>query len=642
MRHRSLLTYLTSFIFAASAFSQNLEYFEKMKSKYPEHSIIQLNFVLNIDVLLADDKLQVTEKFLEESMLLKDDASLYNKYSVYSNSMVKLSNFTSQTKVLKGNSYKSYDNENIEVINDIGSSAFYDDQKKHTMRFENLQKGSIRKINYELNYKDAHFFGLCPLWNYIPTDNMEIKIKCSKSVDLEVKCFNCNTEQSNFIVTEDSKNKFYTLHLKDLPENKSFNGSPNHRWYLPHLVFRVKSYKSSTEQKNFLNDVADLYKWYSSLLSNLPKLTSPALIKITDSLSKSSDNESEKVKNVFKWVQKNIKYVAFEDGMGGYVPRDPSLVFQKKYGDCKDMAFLIYSMLKHAGIPSYLTWIGTRNLPYSYSNVPSPLTNDHMIACYVTPTKEHIFLDATDKFISFGFPSAFTQGKQGLLAEVDKFADTVYVPVVPSYKNVKNDTCFLRIEDQKLLGTSKMHFTGYKRVDFLTEVYAQRSENLKDYYQREFQKGNNKFFLDNIKFISDYNDTTSFLSFDFTVTDYVTKIKDEQFLNLNLEDDLPLTIFQESYTTPYELDYSYINKYVKVLEIPQDYKVVYIPENYSFSSEDYGVDIKYELKQNKLINTFTFRISSLLIEHKSLDKWNNFIININRQKNNTITLQYKK
>jgi hypothetical protein len=365
------------------------------------------------------------------------------------------------------------------------------------------------------------------------------------------------------------------------------------------------------------------------------------LIQITDSLVKNAPTEEEKVNNVFKWVQKNIKYVAFEDGMGGYVPRDPSLVFQKKYGDCKDMAFLIYSMLNQAGIKSYLTWIGTRSMPYSYSKLPSPLINDHMIACYVNKNNNHIFLDATDKQITFGFPSAFTQGKQGLLGETEKFIDTVFVPVIPAYKSVKTDSSFLRIEDQKLKGTSRIYFTGYKRFDFLGDISRKKADDQKDYYRFEFEKGNNKFFQNDVKLTEQYNDTTSLLTFDFEVNYYIKKINNEQYINLNLEKDLPLYIFEDNYTTPYELDYSFINKYVRILNVPAGYKVSYLPDNYSFSSSDYTVDIKYELKGEKVINTFTFRVNPLMIEQKELGKWNDFIANINKQRNNTVSLQLK-
>ena len=48
------------------------------------------------------------------------------------------------------------------------------------------------------------------------------------------------------------------------------------------------------------------------------------------------ETELEKVKAIYYWAQKNVKYVAFEYALGGFVPRDANDIYSKKYGDCKD------------------------------------------------------------------------------------------------------------------------------------------------------------------------------------------------------------------------------------------------------------------------------------------------------------------
>ena len=117
---------------------------------------------------------------------------------------------------------------------------------------------------------------------------------------------------------------------------------------------------------------------------------------------------------IFNWVQDNIRYIAFEDGLGGFIPRDAASVCNKRYGDCKDMANLLFEMLNHAGIEAYRAWIGTRNRPYKYKEVPTPMVDNHMITAVIIDG-ETIFLDATDSYVPFGLPSAFTQTKEALL-----------------------------------------------------------------------------------------------------------------------------------------------------------------------------------------------------------------------------------
>ena len=45
------------------------------------------------------------------------------------------------------------------------------------------------------------------------------------------------------------------------------------------------------------------------------------LKKITDSICLNKKTDSEKAQAIYLWVQNHMKYVAFEDGMEGFVPR---------------------------------------------------------------------------------------------------------------------------------------------------------------------------------------------------------------------------------------------------------------------------------------------------------------------------------
>ena len=57
--------------------------------------------------------------------------------------------------------------------------------------------------------------------------------------------------------------------------------------------------------------------------------------------------------DVIDFVSGNINYVDIELGVGGYVPHPCRFVLEKRYGDCKDMAFLAAAMLREKGIDAY-------------------------------------------------------------------------------------------------------------------------------------------------------------------------------------------------------------------------------------------------------------------------------------------------
>ena len=50
--------------------------------------------------------------------------------------------------------------------------------------------------------------------------------------------------------------------------------------------------------------------------------------KVTELTAKAKTDE-EKIKNIYYWVQDNIRYIAFEDGIAGFKPDDSQNVFKK-------------------------------------------------------------------------------------------------------------------------------------------------------------------------------------------------------------------------------------------------------------------------------------------------------------------------
>ena len=148
-------------------------------------------------------------------------------------------------------------------------------------------------------------------------------------------------------------------------------------------------------------------------------------------------------KALYNWVRNSIKYIAVEDGLGGFIPDNPSAVARKRFGDCKGMSCLLATMMRHAGLDAHECWIGTRDIPYTYTENYTPFVDNHMITAY-KHNNTWYFLDATDEFIPFGYPSAFIQGKEALIG-IDKenyVLETVPVMSPPASKTTIIDRPF--------------------------------------------------------------------------------------------------------------------------------------------------------------------------------------------------------
>lgn len=73
----------------------------------------------------------------------------------------------------------------------------------------------------------------------------------------------------------------------------------------------------------------------------------------TEELTEGLETDEEKIHAIYNYAATKIRYVAIELGRGRIQPHDATEVFQNKYGDCKDKAALMISMLDVVGIDAH-------------------------------------------------------------------------------------------------------------------------------------------------------------------------------------------------------------------------------------------------------------------------------------------------
>jgi hypothetical protein len=399
---------------------------------------------------------------------------------------------------------------------------------------------------------------------------------------------------------------------------KSENSSPNPKYFVPHLISRINHNTDTKGNKlGVLENVQDLFNRYISLTDQVKCENKEGLQAIVDEIIAPKDTELEKVKKVFEWVQENVKYIAIEDGLGGFIPRDPDIVLNRRYGDCKDMATLIVQLLEIQGINAHQVWIGTTDIPYKYEEVPSQVVDKHMIAAYFDKqSNAYIFLDATDDKIAFGYPTSFIQGKEALI-NVDGSYKIVEVPVLTADKTLMTDTAKVYIDHDKIRGDGKLVLTGYYAGDFKSALKRVKDENGKK-NQAEYitKKGSNKYRLESYKI----NIEENALSFDyaFSVPNYINRTENEIYVNMNLK-------LLPSFFSPYELEdrklsvterYATQTHFVYTLDIPEGFKIDYVPENIFVDGGDkYHVKINYNTdKAGEITYSFDLRLNYIVFD----------------------------
>ena len=98
-----------------------------------------------------------------------------------------------------------------------------------------------------------------------------------------------------------------------------------------------------------------------------------------------------------RFVQDEIRYLGMEIGMYSHKPHLPSEVFKQAYGDCKDKALLLTTILRQEGIPAYVALVSTTRRSQLQLATPSIEDFDHAIVA-VERSSGFLFMDATVNF----------------------------------------------------------------------------------------------------------------------------------------------------------------------------------------------------------------------------------------------------
>src|SRR5690606_36063318 len=114
---------------------------------------------------------------------------------------------------------------------------------------------------------------------------------------------------------------------------------PSGLYYTPHIVYFIEKItnKKTNETQTYISNTNDLGKYVSQYVSGINKDVSKEIKAQVATLTAHKTSNIEKATAIFNWVQANVRYIAFEDSLGGFIPREANMVFKNKFGDCKDM-----------------------------------------------------------------------------------------------------------------------------------------------------------------------------------------------------------------------------------------------------------------------------------------------------------------
>lgn len=642
LKYFSALT-LLFLLTASSIFGQSGDYsIEELQKQYPDRAAVILDHqqIVTIDVnnKTGDLDIFITDK--ETILYLKDDSKYYTDQSISLSfffedlTEIEASVYTPEGKKMKvmSDSYR--------IVDSAPSSwVFHDDNKEMRFDLPELGVGYKSEISFTKKIKKPQFFEVFHFLSGYPVLNVSVQI--SYPAGTQMKFFERAMDSYSVdrqTVAGKKGGQTETWTIKNLPAYEIEKGSTDMKNHIPHIVAQIQRYTVDGEEKKLISNVSELHDYFEEfLMSKGDESNRKELNDIVTSITDGIEDPLAKMDTIFRWVQSNIKYIAFEDGINGYVPRSCSSVMKNRYGDCKDMGNLLVEMLTYAGVENaHVAWVGTRDIPYLMSEIASPITCNHVICVVEIPESEqkghkYYYLDATSADGSYLLPPMNVQEKELLVHLGPGKFDLYGVPAAHAEQNYIRSVIKLKFtDDDSLVGSGVELYGGYERESRGYYLANLKDDDLDDYVKDLTLGGTNRYSLKDYEICGIETKSKDLeIYYDFTVDNIGIQDGSDIIFNPTLfkpritkfnEEDYKLTRLKSRHRTT---DYTYI------IDIPEAYKIKHLPDNVHFTHEFFNFDAEFAVVGSQIFVRMIYMYRILEVPTTLFTDWNEFSSQIN-------------
>jgi hypothetical protein len=501
------------------------------------------------------------------------------------------------------------------------SDVFYSDARICYFPLFLPKVGTTAIVTFNETITDPRFFTNIFFPEEMEVNSKEIVLKIPHWMKVDIKELNFGKLNISRDSVYDSKNNLdvITYSADDLPAAKEEDNEPGPTYAYPHLLILCKSAYVQGNNFTYFGSLKDQYAWYRELVKgvvNDKEIIGAKAKEITAGLT----GDMDKIKAIFYYVQDNIRYIAFENGVAGFKPEKADEVLRKKYGDCKGMANLTKALLTALGYDARLCWLGTNHIAYDYST-PSLAVDNHMI-CGLVYGGKTIYLDATETYLGINEYAERIQGRQVLMEDGEKYVLS-NIPLATLQQNFDSETSKLAITGNSLTGRVNHVWKGEEKEAVLAGLNSVKKDKADDALNRFLSDGNTNYIIKDLV-ISNTNNPDKDINVTYNVDhkSAVSQFSKAYYIDIDEKKEfLTAQIKLAKRKKDYWFDYkTSINKETE-LAIPAGYKAT-LPANLNVTNPDYEFHISFTEVPGKLVYKKNIQIKNTHLAKTKFVQWN--------------------
>jgi hypothetical protein len=554
----------------------------------------------------------------------------------------------------QGKDYEVKEREAVDVsLAGVESSELVTDLKDRLMRIPAAEPGNV--VGYEIEIEERPYI-LQGWWDFqdrIPVREARYSLQLPSGWEYKATWINHVEVQP----TASGANQWQWV-VTDVPAIRVEEDMPPWRGVASQMI--VSFFPPGGSERKGFEKWSDMARWEAGLTQGR-RDASPEMKQKVAELTASASTTLAKMQAIAAFMQKDVRYVAIELGIGGWQPHPARDVYSHKYGDCKDKATLMSAMLKEIGVDSYHVVINTNRggvtpdtPPHMYwfnhvilgIRLPDNVNDPSLIAIYNHPKLGRILIfDPTSEVVPFGQLRGHLQSNYGLLVTEDG-GELIQLPQLETSASGQQRIAKLKLSPEGTLSGDvteilRGDFAAYQRYELRSvSKDADRIKHIESVLSRSL----GTFQITSAKVGNlDIHELPFEYIYSFAALNYAKNAGDLLLVRPRVVGNWASDILEKKEPRKYPVEFSGPMKNTDAVEIklPAGYEVDELPQaadaEYSFGS----YHSKCEVKDGALLYIRTLEYKELSVPVDKLDQLKKFYRIIATDERSTAVLKPK-
>lgn len=578
MNTKILCLFLVLCTFSSISFAQNtnlIAFTLPPELKKDANAVIREN---NIEITIEDIHKMVVKERRVTTVLNKLGNKHIDTYLNYDND-TKIINLTAKVYNSFGKEIKKFSKNKFIDVSAVDGGTLYSDARVKYIEYTPTEYPYT--VIVEKEYKTSST-GFIPKW--YPQDAFYLSVQRSEYTihnpqNIETRVLEQNID--GYSIKKLSENNIHYV-ANNIPALKYEQNTISFHEITPSVSVALNQFTLKGVHGNGKN-WDEFGKWmYFKLLEGRTALN-PATIEKVKNLVSGIENDIEKAKKVYDFVQKKTRYISVQIGIGGWQPISAQEVDKLGYGDCKGLTNYTKALLDVVGITSYHTIVYAdekRNIDKNFTSIQG----NHMILNIPNHEKD-IWLECTSQTKPFGFLGEFTHDRDVLVVT----PEGGIIKRTPTYKNEFNsqDTkANINLDNKGNISATVNIISKGTQYDDKYSIESLSKDDLAKYYTSKLWFYNNNLDIISTSLTNDKEKVEFKENIKVKLSDYATTTENELMLRVNVFNKnayVPKRYRNRNLPLRISSGYKDVDEYTFL--IPESYTIGMLPEKVEINNK---------------------------------------------------------